>query len=148
LLVVGHTTKQMKHACSWNIQICCPSVEMSSLGLRPRDDMSTSGQHIWMFHFQPCIICIMLYNYHELCFDGFFLFTLEFHSTERNSEHFVNERKLPTCLILFSSATRLLNQSALVPSPTFLSSVMTPYIMVLVRKLQILSCYENVFSLP
>jgi len=26
LLVVGHTTKQMKHACSWNIQICCPSV--------------------------------------------------------------------------------------------------------------------------
>jgi len=32
---------------------------MSSLGLRPRDDMSTSGQHIWMFHLQPCIICIM-----------------------------------------------------------------------------------------
>ena len=27
--------------------------------LRPRDDMSTSGQHIWMFHLQPCIICIM-----------------------------------------------------------------------------------------
>jgi len=26
----------------------------------PRDDMSTSGQHIWMFHLQPCIICIML----------------------------------------------------------------------------------------
>jgi len=22
--------------------------------------MSTSGQHIWMFHLQPCIICIML----------------------------------------------------------------------------------------
>ena len=36
----------MKHACSWNIQIYCPSVEMSSLGLRPRDDMSASGQHI------------------------------------------------------------------------------------------------------
>ena len=35
-------------------------LEMSSLGLRPRDDMSTSGQHIWMFHLQPCIICIML----------------------------------------------------------------------------------------
>jgi len=59
LLIVGHTTKQMKHACSWNIQICCPSVEMSSLGLRPRDDMSTSRQHIWMFHLQPCIICIL-----------------------------------------------------------------------------------------
>jgi len=42
----GHMTKQMKHACSWNIQTCCPSVEMSSLGLHPRDDMSTSGQHI------------------------------------------------------------------------------------------------------
>ena len=52
----------MKHACSWNIQICCPSVEMPSLGLRPRDDMSTSGQHIWMFHLQPCIICIMWWN--------------------------------------------------------------------------------------
>jgi len=50
----------MKHACSWNFQICCPSVEMSSLGLRPCDDMSTSGQHIWMFHLQPCIICILL----------------------------------------------------------------------------------------
>jgi len=35
---------------------------MSSLGLRPRDDMSTSGQHIWMFHLQPCIICIMLFH--------------------------------------------------------------------------------------
>jgi len=46
MLVVGHTTKQMKHGCSWNIQICCPSDEMSPLGLHPRVDMSTSGQHI------------------------------------------------------------------------------------------------------
>ena len=50
---------QMMHGCKWNIQICCPEVEMSSLGLRHCDDMSTSGQHIWMFHLQPCIICIM-----------------------------------------------------------------------------------------
>jgi len=63
LLVVGHTTKQMKHRCSWNIQICCPSVEMSPLRLRPRVDMSTSGQHIGMFHLQPCIICIMYYEF-------------------------------------------------------------------------------------
>jgi len=61
MLVVGHTTKQMKHGCSWNIQICCPSVEMSSLGLHPRVDMSTSRQHIWMLHLQPCIICVILY---------------------------------------------------------------------------------------
>ena len=27
--------------------------------MRPRDDMSISGQHIWMFHLQPCIICIL-----------------------------------------------------------------------------------------
>jgi len=40
---------------------------MSSLGLRPRDDMSTSGQHIWMFHLQPCIICILLAIYQSLC---------------------------------------------------------------------------------
>jgi len=58
MLVIGHMTKQMKHGCWWNIQICCPSVEMSSLGLRPRDDMLTSGQHI-MFHLQPCITCTM-----------------------------------------------------------------------------------------
>ena len=32
---------------------------MSSLRLPPRDDMSTSGQHVWMFHLQPCIICII-----------------------------------------------------------------------------------------
>jgi len=42
MLVVGRTTKQMKHDCSWNI----PAVEMSSLGLRLRVDTSTSGQHI------------------------------------------------------------------------------------------------------
>jgi len=28
MLVIGHMTKQMKHGCWWNIQICCPSVEM------------------------------------------------------------------------------------------------------------------------
>jgi len=58
MLVVGHTTKQMKHGCSCNIEICCRSVEMSPLGLRPRVDVSTSGQH-WMFHLQLCIICIL-----------------------------------------------------------------------------------------
>jgi len=55
MLVVGRTTKQMKHDCSWNI----PSVEMSPLGLRLCVDTSASGQHIWMFHLKPCIICIM-----------------------------------------------------------------------------------------
>ena len=69
MLVVGHTTKQMKHGCSWNVQICCPLVEMSPLGLRPRDDMSTSGQHIWMFHLQPCIICITCF---ALCLMSYF----------------------------------------------------------------------------
>jgi len=37
---------QMMHGCKWNIQICCPEVDMSALGLSPSDDMSTEGQHI------------------------------------------------------------------------------------------------------
>jgi len=39
-------TIQMMHGCKWNIQICCPEVDMSSRGRSPSDDMSTEGQHI------------------------------------------------------------------------------------------------------
>jgi len=37
---------QMMHGCKWNIQICCPEVDMSSRGRSPSDDISTEGQHI------------------------------------------------------------------------------------------------------
>ena len=42
---------QMMHGCKWDIQICCPEVDMSSRGRSPSDDISTEGQHIWMFCF-------------------------------------------------------------------------------------------------
>jgi len=32
---------QMMHGCKWNIQICCPEVDMSSRGHSPSDDIST-----------------------------------------------------------------------------------------------------------
>jgi len=38
---------QLMHGCKWNIQICCPEVDMSSRGRSPSDDISTEGQHIW-----------------------------------------------------------------------------------------------------
>jgi len=41
--VVGHTTKQMKHGRSCDIQIWWPSVENVALGLRPRATFSASG---------------------------------------------------------------------------------------------------------
>jgi len=31
---------QMMHGCKWNIQICCPEVDMLSRGRRPSDDIS------------------------------------------------------------------------------------------------------------
>ena len=37
---------QMMHGCKWNIQICCPEVDMLSRGRSPSDDISTEGQHI------------------------------------------------------------------------------------------------------
>ena len=52
---------QMMHGCKWNIQICCPEVDMSSRGRSPSDDISTEGQHIWMFHLEPCIICFVVW---------------------------------------------------------------------------------------
>ena len=38
-------TIQMMHDCKWNIQICCPEVDMSTRGRSPSDDISTEGQH-------------------------------------------------------------------------------------------------------
>jgi len=52
---------QMMHGCKWNIQICCPEVDMSSQGRSPSADMSTEGQHIWMFHEQACFICFVVW---------------------------------------------------------------------------------------
>jgi len=52
---------QMMHGCKWNIQICCPEVDMSSRGRSPCDDISTEGQHIWMFHEQACFICFVVW---------------------------------------------------------------------------------------
>jgi len=47
LPVDGHTTKQMKHGCSWNIQICCPSVEMSHRpGNKQRDANTTQCNRV------------------------------------------------------------------------------------------------------
>jgi len=45
-LLVGHTTKQMKHGRSCVIQIWWLSVENVALGLRPRVTFSTSGRYI------------------------------------------------------------------------------------------------------
>jgi len=52
---------QMMHGCKWNIQICCPEVDMSWRGCSPSDDISTEGQHIWMFHEQACFICFVVW---------------------------------------------------------------------------------------
>jgi len=52
---------QMIHGCKWNIQICCPEVNMSSQGRSPSDDISTEGQHIWMCHEQPWFICFVIW---------------------------------------------------------------------------------------
>jgi len=46
LLVTTFYIIQMMHGCKWNIQICCPKVDMSSRGRSPSDDISTEGQHI------------------------------------------------------------------------------------------------------
>jgi len=51
----------MMHSCKWNIQICCPEVDMSSRGHSQSDDIWTKGQHIWMFHEQPCFICFVVW---------------------------------------------------------------------------------------
>ena len=58
-LVVGHTTKHMKHGCSCDIEIWWPSVENVALGLRPRVTFSTSGSSYLNVHSLLCIICIM-----------------------------------------------------------------------------------------
>ena len=42
----GNYIIQMMHDCKWNIQICCPEVDMSSRGRSPSDDISAEGQHI------------------------------------------------------------------------------------------------------
>ena len=52
---------QMMHGGKCNIQICCPEVDMSSRGRSPSDDISTEGQHIWMFHEQACFICFVVW---------------------------------------------------------------------------------------
>ena len=52
---------QMMHGNKYNIQICCPEVDMSSRGRSPSDDISTEGQHIWMFHEQACFICFVVW---------------------------------------------------------------------------------------
>ena len=62
--VDGHTTKQISYGCSCYIQICCSLDEMLTLRLRPRIDISTSGQHIWMSHSRTCVICILLHVMH------------------------------------------------------------------------------------
>jgi len=46
--VVGHTTKNMTHGSSWDMEIGIPSVEDVTLGLRPRVTCSTSDRHISM----------------------------------------------------------------------------------------------------
>jgi len=52
---------QMMHGCKWNIQMCCPKVDMSTRRCSPSGDISTEGQHIWMFHEQPCFICFVVW---------------------------------------------------------------------------------------
>jgi len=44
--VDGHTARQMKHAYSCDIQICCPSVKMLIGGLHHVVDISATGHHI------------------------------------------------------------------------------------------------------
>jgi len=51
----------MMHGCKWNIQICCPEVDMSTWGRGPSGDISSKAQHIWMFHEQPCFICFVVW---------------------------------------------------------------------------------------
>jgi len=51
----------MMHGCKWNTQIRCPEIDMSSRRRSPSDDISTEGQHIWMFHEQPCFICFVIW---------------------------------------------------------------------------------------
>jgi len=43
-------------------QVWWTLLKMSALGLRPRATFSTSVRHIWMSHWQPCIICIVYAN--------------------------------------------------------------------------------------
>jgi len=52
---------QMMHRCKWNIQICCPVIDMSTRGHSPGGDISTEGQHIWMLHEQACFICFVIW---------------------------------------------------------------------------------------
>jgi len=61
-LVVGHTTKQMKHGHSCDIQIWWPEVEMSHSGRALMRHFQPRVHHIWMSHSLPCIICIMLHS--------------------------------------------------------------------------------------
>ena len=53
----SHTTKQMTHSRSWDMEIGRPSVENVTLGLRHRVTFSTSSCHIFMSHSLPCVIC-------------------------------------------------------------------------------------------
>jgi len=68
---------QMMRGCKWNIQICCPEVNMSTQGRSPSRDISTEGQHIWMFHEQPCFICFGVWpttSKHKIPMNNIFTF--------------------------------------------------------------------------
>ena len=38
-----------------------PKVDMSTRGHSPSGDISTEGQHVWMFHEHPCFICFVVW---------------------------------------------------------------------------------------
>jgi len=57
--VVGHTTKNMTHGSSWDMEIGIPSVEDVTLGLRPSCDMFNLGSSY--FHV-PLTTVRHLYN--------------------------------------------------------------------------------------
>ena len=58
-LVVGHTTKHMKHGRSCDIEIWWSSIKNVARGRSPSATFSTSGSSYFNVHWLPCIICIM-----------------------------------------------------------------------------------------
>ena len=51
------------HACSYEIQIWCPKVKMST-----RVDTSTLGRNIWMLHLQACITCTLFHQIAQMTY--------------------------------------------------------------------------------
>jgi len=48
------------------------------IGRSPSDDISTSGQHIWMFHEHPCFICFVVWpttSKYKIPMNNIFMFT-------------------------------------------------------------------------